>query len=119
MVRFPGSKTDSVNPCLIYFRRYPLESGIMLNDYLQEALVIFAANFIRRATPWLARQSQPMPQNQRIENLGVKRQVPVGAHVSAQVIHDSEGKLLKFSEHSVFAGKVLKFPGCSWPKSFG
>jgi hypothetical protein len=86
--------------------------------YLQEAFVIFAANFIRLAIPWLASQTQAIPQNLKIEKMGVKRQVQVGAHVSAQVIHDSEGKLLKFSEHSVFAGKVLKFPGCSSPKSF-
>lgn len=86
--------------------------------YLQEAFVIFAANFIRLATPWLASQTQATPQNLKIEKMGIKRQVQVGAHVSAQVIHDSEGKLLKFSEHSVFAGKVLEFPGCSSPRSF-
>lgn len=85
--------------------------------YLQEAFVIFAANFIRLATPWLASQTQATTQNLKIEKMGIKRQVQVGAHVSAQVIHDSEGKLLKFSEHSVFAGKVLKFPGCSSPRS--
>jgi hypothetical protein len=86
--------------------------------YLQEAFVIFAANFIRLATSWLASQTQATPQNLKIEKIGIKRQVQVGAHVSAQVVHDSEGKLLKFSEHSVFAGKVLKFPGCSSPRSF-
>lgn len=86
--------------------------------YLQEAFVIFAANFIRLATHWVASQPQTTPLNLKIEKMGVKRQVQVGAHVSGQVIHDSEGKLLKFSEHSVFAGKVLKFPGCSSPKSF-
>jgi hypothetical protein len=81
--------------------------------YWQEAFVILAANFIRYATPWLAAQTQPTPQNLKIEKLGVKRQVQVGA----QVIHDSEGKLLRFSEHSIFAGKVVKFPGCSSPIS--
>jgi len=86
--------------------------------YLQEAFVIFAANFIRLATPWIASQTQATPQNLKVQKMGVKRQVQVGAHVSAQVIHDSEGKLLKFSDYSVFAGKVLKFPGCSSPKLF-
>ncbi len=86
--------------------------------YLQEAFVIFAANFIRWATPWLANQSQETPQNLKIEKMRIKRQVQVGAHVSAQVIHDSEGKLLKFSEHSIFAGKILKLPGRSTPRSF-
>jgi hypothetical protein len=54
--------------------------------YLQEAFVIFAANFIRLATSWLA--SQATPQNLKIEKIGIKRQVQVGAHVSAQVVHD-------------------------------
>jgi hypothetical protein len=39
-----------------------------------------------------------------VGKLGIKRQVQVAAHVSAQVIEDSEGKLLKFSEQSTFAG---------------
>jgi hypothetical protein len=39
--------------------------------------------------------------------------VRVAAHVSAQVIRDSEGWLLKFSEHSAFAGQVLKLPSGS------
>jgi hypothetical protein len=85
--------------------------------YLQEAFVIFAANFIRLATPWLANQTQAMSQNLKIGKMGIKRQVQVGAHVSAQVIQDSEGKLLMFSEYSVFAGKVLKFPGYSSSRS--
>jgi hypothetical protein len=42
--------------------------------------------------------------------MGIKRQVQVGAHVSAQVVQDSQGKLSKFSEHSVFAGKMLALP---------
>jgi len=41
--------------------------------------------------------------------MGVKRQVRVGAHVSAQVVQDSQGKLLRFSEQSVFAGKVIRW----------
>jgi len=38
----------------------------------------------------------------------------VAAHVSAQVIRNSEGRLLKFSEHSAFAGKVLQLPGSGY-----
>jgi hypothetical protein len=34
--------------------------------------------------------------------------VKVAAHVSAQVIQNDEGKLLKFSHQSAFAGKILK-----------
>jgi hypothetical protein len=76
--------------------------------YLQECLVLFAANFIRWATPWLAQLSEPGPDTLQVRHMGVKRQVRVGAHVSAQVIQDSQGKLLRFSEHSAFAGKLLR-----------
>jgi len=91
--------------------------------YLQECLVLFAANFIRWATHWLVHQAVASPNRLDLSKMGVKRQVQVGAHVSAQVIRDSQGKLLKFSEHSAFAGKVLRLhdcdrsPPCEW-KSF-
>lgn len=86
--------------------------------YLQEAFVLFAANFIRWASQWLANRSDPSPEALKIERLGVKRQVQVGAHVSAEVIRGSEGKFLRFSENSAFAGKVLRFPVSSLPGSF-
>jgi hypothetical protein len=79
--------------------------------FLQECFVIFAANFIRWASLWLADQAQPAENTLPVLKLGVKRQVQVAAHVSAQVIRNSEGRLLKFSEHSAFAGKVLRLPG--------
>ena len=84
--------------------------------------MIFAANFIRWASHWLVDQAQPAENTLNVRKLGVKRQVQVAAHVSAQVIRNSEGKLLKFSEHSAFAGKVLRLhsrrasPPCG-PKS--
>lgn len=83
--------------------------------FLQERMALFAANFIRWAALWLAEQGQPQENALDIRKLGVKRQVQVGAHVSAQVIRNSEGMLLKFSEHSAFAGKVLKLQGGSHP----
>jgi hypothetical protein len=46
-----------------------------------------------------------------VRKLGIKRQVHVAAHVSAQVIGDSGGKLLKFSEQSTFAGQLLRVAG--------
>jgi hypothetical protein len=79
--------------------------------YLQECFVVFDANFIRLAAHWLADQIQPAENALNVGKLSVKRQVQVAAHVSAQVIRSSEGKLLKFSEHSVFAGQVLKIAG--------
>jgi len=83
--------------------------------YLQECCVLFAANFIRWATQWLAQQEAPAENALDVRKLGIKRQVQVAAHVSAQVIRDSTGWLLKFSEQSAFAGKVLRLPGGSCP----
>jgi len=88
--------------------------------YLQECFVLFAANFVRWATHWLVNQAEASPNRLDLSKMGVKRQVQVGAHVSAQVIYDSQGKLLKFSEHSAFAGKMLRLHGrddsspCEW-----
>jgi hypothetical protein len=79
--------------------------------YLQEAFVLFAANFIRWATHWLQEQAQPVENVLNVGKLGIKRQVHVAAPVSAQVIEDSAGKLLKFSEQSAFAGLLLRVAG--------
>ena len=56
--------------------------------YLQEAFVLFAANFIRWASHWLQAQAHPAENALNVRKLGVKRQVQVAAHVSAQVIGD-------------------------------
>lgn len=76
--------------------------------YLQENFVLFAANFIRWANAWLEASSG----NQRVpvERLGIKELVRVAAHTSAEVEWNSDRKLLRFSEHSVFSGKVLFLP---------
>ena len=79
--------------------------------YLQEVFVLFAANFIRWATHWLEEQVQPVENALNVRKLGIKRQVHVAAHVSAQVSQDSGGKLLKFSEQSAFAGQLLRVAG--------
>jgi hypothetical protein len=83
--------------------------------FLHECFVIFAANFIRWASLWLADQALPAENTLSVPKLGVKRQVQVAAHVSAQVIRNSEGRLFKFSEYSAFAGKVLRLPGSGYP----
>jgi hypothetical protein len=114
-----------------YNRRQTIEAGIKESKqvfylhyikvrsepaiYLQECCVIFAANFTRWASHWLACQAQPAENGLNVDKLGIKRQVQVAAHVSAQVIRNSEGKLLRFSEHSAFAGKVLHLPGVGYP----
>jgi len=74
---------------------------------LQEAFVIFAANFIRWASQWLQAQGQQAANALNVRKLGVKRQVQVAAHV----IQDSGGKWLQFSEQSAFAGQVLRVAG--------
>ncbi len=43
--------------------------------------------------------------------LGIKQQAQVAAHVSVQVSQDFRGQLLKFSDCSVFADKVLRLSG--------
>ena len=79
--------------------------------YLQECCVLFAANFIRWASHWLVKQAQPVKHALDVRKLGIKYQVQVAAHVSAQVIRNSEGRSLRFSSNSAFAGKVLQLPG--------
>jgi len=77
--------------------------------YVQEAMTIFAANFIRWSTVWIKQRAKPGNDQLQIEKMGVKRQVQVLAHTSAKVIQNSEGMLLRFSPASCLAGKSLQF----------
>ena len=89
--------------------------------YLQEALTIFAANFIRWAAAWIEQHALPGENALPLRKMGVKKQVQVAAHTSATVIHHSGGMLLMFSPASAFAGKFLFFPAPSrslWPINF-
>lgn len=85
--------------------------------FLQEHFVVFAANFIRWATHWLVSLPQPDENALDVRQLGIKRQVQVGAHVSAHISQSSEGKLLRFTDWSTFAGKVLRLPLSPPPES--
>ena len=78
--------------------------------YLQEALTIFAANFIRWATVWIEQHALSGENALPLAKLGIKKQVQVAANTSATVIQNSEGMLLRFSPVSAFAGKQLFFP---------
>lgn len=78
--------------------------------YLQEAMTIFAANFIRWATVWIEQHAVPSQNALPLAKLGIKKQVQVAAHASATVIQNSGGMLLKFSHASAFAGKQLFLP---------
>jgi len=84
--------------------------------YLQEAMTIFAANFIRWATVWIEQHALPSANALHLSQMGIKKQVQVAAHTSATVIQNSGGMLLKFSHASAFAGKQLFFPAP--PRSF-
>ena len=77
--------------------------------YLQEQFAVFAANFVRWAARWLATQCPQLPAGwQDTVQPKVKEQVKVGAHTSAWVNWQEQGCLLKFTDHSVFAGRSLK-----------
>jgi hypothetical protein len=77
--------------------------------YLQEAMTIFAANFIRWATNWIEQHAEQNEDALFVGKLGIKRQVQVAANTSAKVIQNSEGMLLRFGSASAFAGKQLFF----------
>lgn len=81
--------------------------------YLQEAMTIFAANFIRWATAWIEQHALPCENSLPLKKMGIKKQVQVAANTSATVIHNSEGMLLTFSPASALAGKSLFFPAPS------
>ena len=78
--------------------------------YLQEAMTIFAANFIRWATAWIEQHAEQNENTLLVGKMGIKKQVQVAAHTSAKVIQNSEGMLLRFNSASAFAGKQLFFP---------
>jgi hypothetical protein len=78
--------------------------------YLQEAITIFAANFIRWATAWIEQHAEQNENTLPLGKLGIKKQVQVAAHTSAKVIQNSEGLLLRFSPVSAFAGKQIFLP---------
>ena len=78
--------------------------------YLQEAMTIFAANFIRWATAWIEQHTEKNENTLSLGKLGIKKQVQVAANTSAKVIQNSDGMLLRFSPVSAFAGKQLFFP---------
>ena len=76
--------------------------------FLQEHFAAFAANFVRWAAHWLTTQCPQEPEGWQEESLpGVKTQVQVMARTSAYVEWHEQGCLLRFTDHSVFAGRSL------------
>jgi hypothetical protein len=77
--------------------------------FLQEHFAAFAANFVRWAAHWLTTQCAQEPEGWQEETLpSVKTQVQVMAHTSAHVEWYEQGCLLRFTDHSVFAGRSLQ-----------
>ena len=75
---------------------------------LQEHFALFAANFVRFASHWLATQCHQIPEGwQNSSQPKVKQQVKVGAHTSAWVSWMGQDCLLRFTDLSVFAGRSL------------
>jgi hypothetical protein len=84
--------------------------------YLQEYFATFAANFVRWAAHWLAEQFQPTldgfePATVQTETR-IKHLVQVAAHTSAWVFWQEDGCLLRFTEHSLYAGQSLLLGRC-------
>jgi hypothetical protein len=76
--------------------------------FLQEQFAVFAANFVRWAARWLREQCPQLPDSWlSTAQPGVKAQVLVAAHTSAWVIWQEQGCLLRFTDHSLFAGRSL------------
>jgi len=76
--------------------------------YLQEQFGRFAANFVRFSSQWAAEQCPQIPPGwEDPVRPKVKQQVKVGAHTSAWVSWQEQGCLVRFTDHSVFAGRFL------------
>lgn len=80
-------------------------SGILL----QEQFVAFAANFVRWATLWLQEDCANVSEGWLDPtHPHIKEQVKLGAQSLAWVSWYEQGCLLRFEDHSIFAGRSLK-----------
>jgi hypothetical protein len=72
---------------------------------LQEAFTLFAANFVRFASLWLAEQCPSIPQGWKsTQQPKVKQQVKVSAHCDAWVSWFGRECCLRFEDHSALVG---------------
>ena len=86
--------------------------------WLQEQFAAFAANFVRWAAHWLSMQSYQEPR-QWLQPLAasVKTLVQVAAHTPATVEWLPDGCLLRFTDESLYAGRVIQTGGCAFQLS--
>lgn len=91
------------------FQMHHLKVRSVLGLALQEQFALFAANFVRWAARWLAQDCLTLP-NSWLASDNVKNAVQVAAHTSAWVSFQDQGTLLRFTDHSLYAGKSLTLP---------
>lgn len=86
--------------------------------WLQEQFATFAANFIRWAAYWLSRHSYQEPRHW-LQPLAasVKTLVQVAAHTPATVEWLPDSCLLRFTDESPYAGRVIQTGGCAFQLS--
>lgn len=75
---------------------------------LQEQFAVFAANFVRWAAAWLTTCPHQSLNERPAQPKGIKNLVQVGAHTSARVVRLPDGCSLRFTKHSVFAGRTME-----------
>ncbi len=89
------------------FQMHHLKIRSAVAIYLQEQFAIFAANFVRWAALWLCQERSTFL---GLDQCGIKELVRVTAHTSAVVSFDEQGQLLRFTDHSVYAGRSIVIP---------
>ncbi len=100
------------NKRVFYLHRIKVRS--MAAIVLQEAFVLFAANFIRWASVWIEQHCTGSAREALDHrNTGTKRLVQVMAHTSADVSRSADICLVRFSPLSCLAGKELRLPRSS------
>ena len=86
--------------------------------WLQEQFAAFAANFVRWAAHWLSTQSYQEPQQWlKPVAASVKTLVQVAAHTPATVTWLPDGRLLRFTAESLYAGRTIQTGGCAFQLS--
>ena len=119
---------ESANWFTLYNARQTIEAGIKEGKetfamhhlkvrskpalFLRDQFARFAANFVRWVAEWLAEQCSQIPNGwEELPHPKVKQQVRVlrvRAHTSAWVSLQEQGCLVRFTDHSVFAGRSLQ-----------
>lgn len=97
---------------IFYLHHFKVRSKAAI--LLQEAFVLFAANFIRWASVWIDQHCAGSAREELAHGqVGTKRLVQVMAHTSAEIAWSADVCLVRFSPLSCLAGKELRLPGRS------